>query len=611
MPDQDGSEGNVGARAAEPNSAASAGRYSNCVKALDAYDCTDYNVMIYRTFDGTCNNLARPLDGSANQPLKQLLPPTYEDGVSLPLGYKQATAGKPFSPPWPSARLISSKLIKDSDTEVSVPLTHMFMQWGQFLVHDTDFVQSIANVTCNCSFRSECLPMMVPGEDDTFGPDSPNKGKCLDFVRSIPACKMGPASATFPRTPINTVTSYIDASMIYGSSKSVADSLRLFSGGLLKQGGRQSSQKGHLPALDEGPPSKEGAPFFLAGDMRSNQHTALIAMHTIWMREHNRIARTLAKINPCWSDQKLYDTTRKIVGAKVQVITYGEYIPPLLGSNYKTYVPPYKGYDSQCDASISLPFSTSAMRFGHSTIRPTFERLGADYKPLSIGPLKLVEAFNNPIQYYKSGGTDALLRGLLSFQSKSVDEFLSTVLTTQLFAKSISELGQDLASIDIQRGRDNGQPPYRQWQKYCQGLYPDNVARFERDETVAILKRLYGEDGFERGMDLWPAGLAERRLPRALVGPTFACILGKTFTDLRNCDRFWYENPSVFTEDQLIELSEHSSLSKVICENADAITHIQRYAFMVGERVSCDSLQDVHLEKWRDAECRGYTELSD
>ena len=251
------------------------------------------------------------------------------------------------------------------------------MQWGQFLVHNTDFALSVANSTCNCNFKPECLPMLVTGDDENFGQDTPHGGKCLDFIRSVPACKPDSSTAAaFTRTPINSVTSYIDASMIYGSSKRVADSLRQFHGGLLKQGERQGSLKGHLPVLDDRPTSGGGdPPLFVAGDSRVNQHTALIVMQTIWMREHNRIARTLANINRCWSDQKNYDTTRKIVGAKVQAIRYIEYLPLLFGPHYTTYVPPYEGYDPHCDATISVPFATSAMRYGHSMVRPTFDRL--------------------------------------------------------------------------------------------------------------------------------------------------------------------------------------------------------------------------------------------
>ncbi len=64
---------------------------------------------------------------------------------------------------------------------------------------------------------------------------------------------------------------------------------------------------------------------------------------------------------------------------------------------------------------------------------------------------------------------------------------------------------------------------------------------------------------------LFPGGLAETPLHGGLVGPTFACIIGIQFRNLRKCDRFWYEtgNPLVrFTESQLAEIRK-VTLSKV------------------------------------------------
>ena len=70
---------------------------------------------------------------------------------------------------------------------------------------------------------------------------------------------------------------------------------------------------------------------FLAGDDRVNENPLLTTMHTIWFREHNRVADQLIKVLPGQTDEFYYQEARRVVVAELQHITYTEYLPIIIG----------------------------------------------------------------------------------------------------------------------------------------------------------------------------------------------------------------------------------------------------------------------------------------
>ena len=69
----------------------------------------------------------------------------------------------------------------------------------------------------------------------------------------------------------------------------------------------------------------------MPGDVRVNEQTGLTILHMLMLREHNRIADILAKLNPSWNDENIYQEARRILAAKIQMITYNEWLPLIIG----------------------------------------------------------------------------------------------------------------------------------------------------------------------------------------------------------------------------------------------------------------------------------------
>lgn len=105
-----------------------------------------------------------------------------------------------------------------------------------------------------------------------------------------------------------------------------------------------------------------------------------------------------------------------------------------------------------------------------------------------------------------------------------------------------SNFGDDLASINIARGRDEGLPGYNAYRRLCGQSsarnWNDLANVFQTPKTLEAYRQLYASVD---DIDLWSAGISERHAPGARVGQVFGCIIGLTFQRLKRGDRFWYE----------------------------------------------------------------------
>ncbi|PSN40372.1 Peroxidasin, partial [Blattella germanica] len=591
---------------------------SGCMMHRPNTNCSDMCFhRKYRSIDGTCNNLQHPMWGASLTAFRRVLKPMYENGFSMPIGWKKST--KYFGFHKPSARLVSTRLVSTKDITPDERITHMVMQWGQFLDHDLDHAipsvssESWDGIDCkrSCEYAPPCYPIEVPPND----PRITNR-RCIDFFRSSAICGSGQTSVFFdtvmPREQINQLTSYIDASQVYGYSKEVADDLRDFTRnhGLLREGIKLPERKALLPLADNQPndcrrdPLESDIGCFLAGDIRSNEQLGLLAMHTIWFREHNRLATELRHLNPHWEGDTLYHEARKIVGAQVQHITYKTWLPLILGEDGMKMLGEYKGYDPNVNPSISNVFATAALRFGHTLINPVLQRLNKTFGTIPEGDIPLQKAFFSPWRLVEEGGVDPLLRGLFATPAKLKvpHQMLNTELTEHLFEVAHA-VALDLAAINIQRGRDHGIPAYNVWRQFCnmsEAHTFDDLRHEIRSQSVRdTLKELYGHPG---NMDVWLAGILEDQLEGAKVGPTFRCLLVEQFRRLRDGDRFWYENPSVFKPEQLTQIKQ-TSLGRVLCDNGDDITDITHNVFLLPKKqlpafVSCNELTRIDLHFW-------------
>jgi peroxidase len=508
--------------------------------------------------DGFGNNVAHPTWGAAGTDFTRIGPANYADGISAPNGQNL-----------PSARTISNLLANqdlngvEQDLHNNRSMSDWVYAWGQFIDHDIDLTAS-GNVSMNIA---------IPAGDPTFDPTGQGN-LAIAFDRSAIAPGTG-TSTSSPAQQVNQDTSFIDASMIYGSDATTAAALRTFSGGLLK-----TSAGNLLPyntmGLDMA--NNLGLPqtsLFAAGDVRANENVELSNITTLFVREHNYQAALLAKQHPTWTDEQLYQSARQIVIGEIQSITYNEWLPALMGNNALTN---YHGYNPNVNPTISVEFASAAFRL-HTLLDDDVQFLDNKGQAIaSLPSLSLSADFFQPGIVALPGEVAANLKYLSTDLTQEVDEQTVDGLRNALFAdapviNNVEVGASDLIADDIQRGRDQGDPTYNQL-RVAMGERP--VTSFAQiTSNVQLQQQLQQIYGNVNNVEAFVGLMAEDHLRGSSLGQTEQAVLAKQFQALRDGDRFFYQNADPAS---LVQQLNNTTLSQIIQRNT-TLTNLQSNVF--------------------------------
>jgi len=494
-------------------------------------------------YDGWYNNRENPPWGAAESSLIHLIRPAYEDMTYQLAGRKR-----------PNARYLSNSLLSGEDGLPSYRnRTTMFVYIGAMVA--TDVVRATEH---SCPVELFLIP--IPSNDTAFDQDNAE----MPFMRSKYNRHSG-QSPNMPRKPLNSVTSWIDANFLYGGDSVWSNSLRQFKSGRLKE----DSQSPGYPAKNAAglpmvayPPTDDNnhinqKELWAFGSGNAHMTPGLTALSIVWLRYHNYLASRLHDQHSDWNDEKIFQTARRRLIATWQNIVYYEWLPELLGGS----LPAYPGYQSHVEPSVTALFEAAAFRFGHSMVPPgiyirddkcNYERPG------NRSALRLCNCYWKSQNLIKKYGLEAVLLGMASQIAEREDHIIVEDMRSQSFGpRHFSR--QDVAVLNIMRGRDHGLPDYVTALEALGLKVPQTWSELNpwltqnHPEVINQLHQVYGES--LKGIDIFPAGLLEQT-PDGL-GPLFRTAIIEQMTRLRNADRYWFENKrnKQFDEYELHEIS--------------------------------------------------------
>uniref|UniRef100_A0A8C3J9N9 NAD(P)H oxidase (H2O2-forming) n=1 Tax=Calidris pygmaea TaxID=425635 RepID=A0A8C3J9N9_9CHAR len=526
-------------------------------------------------YDGWYNNLLHHSRGSVGARLLRLLPANYADGVYQALQ----------EPHVPNARQLSNAVARGRSGLPSRRNTTVLAVFFGF--HVLSDILETEKPGCPAEF----LNIHIPPGDPTFDPAGTGD-VVLPFQRIQWAMETG-QSPNSPREQTNEVTGWLDGSSIYGPSHSWSDALRNFSGGQLASGpsGRLPRETdGRVPmwkALD--PSTGQGGPqgIYDLGSAWGNENPFLQAESIAWFRYHNHLAAKLAQTHRTWSDEDLFQHTRKRVIATFQRIVLYEWLPTLLG----TSIPEYKGYQQHLDPSLSPEFVVAARQFLATMVPPGVYKRDTQCNFQTVpGPGHSFPAVRLCNSYWSREQLWWL--ELLFWLCLAVTMALNS--PTDFWYGPLKYSRTDYVASWIQRGRDLGLPTYNQARERF-GLEPlqnwSDLAPHLEQEVLEKVTALYANNTAR--LELLPGGMLE------VDGSLFSAIILDQFVRLRDGDRFWFENTKngLFTVEEIREISNTTFHDVLAAVTNASPTDLQPHVFVWSNGDPCPQPQQLIHEQ--------------
>ncbi|VVC27283.1 Haem peroxidase,Haem peroxidase, animal type [Cinara cedri] len=574
----------------------------------------DPNVK-YRSINGSCNNLYVPTRGAAKTSFLRLLDANYNDGH---YDFRRQTNGSKL----PNPRIINIKLFLSREIYRLSENNVLLLPFGQLIAHDisglpNDVPRTPNDVIIDCctddNARKTFAQCQLIVEDP---PDDPVYSKhnitCMGVTRSMTS--MNYSCPLSPTTFININTQFIDASEVYGSNESISRYLRVMEGGRLKFTTNNNGEM-FCPIQKK----KQYEPIQLqtsniqyeTGDPdNGNQNLGITAIQTLFLRYHNYLAFQLSALNPYWSDEILYQESRRIVIATIQRIVYNDFLPIIIGQDFQEIygINEENIYDPTVDPSMAQELSSAAIRVLHTIIPVQFNFMSNEYNiDYSIN---ITDWMANPDLLPIGNNFDKLFKGFLETPGRITQPSYNFFISNYMFSfpKQPAYTGLDLLSIDIARGRDVGLQPYNQVRHLCGRSLAndfDDLVDLIHIKDINTLKELYHS---VNDIDLMVGLLLEKLSDGAIVGPTAQCLIADGFYRFKVGDRFFYDvqgQPGSFTPDQLKEIKK-ITLGHVICATSN-VDHVQKDIFKTIDhksfptsKMKCGNEFYIDLTYWKE-----------